>query len=82
MTLPCIGVLDNLMKNWSIPENLIDKPFLSPKELKDILGISILTVYRLIDSRKLPAFKIGNSLRVLREDVIEYLKSHRIDLLN
>jgi excisionase family DNA binding protein len=67
------------MKNWSIPENLITKPFLSPKELKDVLGISLPTVYRLIDSRKLPAFKIGNSLRFLREDVIAYLKSQRID---
>jgi excisionase family DNA binding protein len=69
------------MKNWSIPEKLIEKPFLSAKELKDILGISLPTVYRLIDSRKLPAFKVGNSLRFLREDIIEYLKSHRIDLL-
>ena len=69
------------MKSWSIPENLIEKPFLSPKELKAILGISLPTVYRMIDSRKLPAFKIGNSLRFLREDVITYLKSNRIDLL-
>jgi len=67
------------MKPWSIPENLISKPFLSPKELKDVLGISLPTVYRLIDSRKLPAFKIGNSLRFLKEDVIAYLKTHRID---
>jgi excisionase family DNA binding protein len=67
------------MKNRSIPENLIDKKFLSPKELKDILGISLPTVYRLIDRRKLPVFKVGNSLRFLREDVIIYLESHRID---
>jgi excisionase family DNA binding protein len=69
------------MKNWSIPDNLIEKPFLSPKELKEILGISIPTVYRLIESRKLPVFKVGNSLRFLREDVIAYLESHRIDQL-
>ena len=69
------------MKPWSIPENLITKSFLSPKELKDILGISLPTVYRLIDERKLPAFKIGNSLRFLREDVIAYLESNRIDQL-
>ncbi|MBZ0203315.1 MAG: helix-turn-helix domain-containing protein [Ignavibacteria bacterium] len=52
---------------------------MSPHELKEILGISLATVYRLIDSRKLPAFKIGNSLRLLREDVLVYLKSNRID---
>lgn len=70
------------MKNWSIPENIIDKKFLSPKELKEILGISLPTIYRLIDTRKLPAFKIGNSLRFLREDILEYLKYSRIDHVN
>lgn len=67
------------MKSWSIPENLIDKPFLSSKELKDFLGVSILTVYRLINGGKLPAFKIGKSLRFHREDIIDYLKAQRID---
>ena len=66
------------MKSWSIPENLIDKPFLSPKELKDILGVSILTVYRLVESGKLPVFKIGKSLRFNREDIISFLKAQRI----
>jgi excisionase family DNA binding protein len=77
---PCtVSQLDKLMKNWSIPENLIGKKFLSPKELKDILGISLPTVYRLIDSRKLPVFKVGNSLRFLKEDVLTYLETNRID---
>jgi excisionase family DNA binding protein len=67
------------MNKWSIPENLVNKKFISPKELKEILGISLPTVYRLIESRKLPAFKIGNSLRFLREDIVAYLETHRID---
>lgn len=67
------------MKNWSVPENLIEKKFVSPKELKDILGISLPTIYRLIDNRTLPAFKIGGVLRFSRDDIIEYLKSGRID---
>jgi excisionase family DNA binding protein len=69
------------MKPWSIPQNLINKPFLSPTELKEILGLSVPTIYRLINSRKIPAFKIGNSLRFLREDVIAYLEAQRIDQL-
>jgi excisionase family DNA binding protein len=69
------------MKNWSIPDYLTDKPFISPNELKDILGLSLPTVYRLIDTRKLPAFKIGHQLRFSREDVLEYLKANRIDQL-
>ncbi len=67
------------MKTWSMPENLIKKKFLSSKELKEILGISLPTIYRLIDTRKLPAFKIGSTIRFLREDVIAYLESIRID---
>lgn len=69
------------MKKWSIPENLITKPFFSPKDLKEILGISIPSIYRLIDSRKLPAFKIGKSLRFSKEDIIEFLENQRIDHL-
>jgi len=67
------------MKPWSIPNNLIDKPFISPHELKVILNVSLPTIYRLIYSRKIPAFKIRNSLRFMREDVIAFLESNRID---
>ena len=66
------------MKSWSIPENLIEKAFLSPKELGKILGVSLPTVYRLIDTRKIPAFKIGNSLRFSKSDILAYLESNRI----
>lgn len=73
------STLDKLMKTWSIPENLIEKSFLSPKELSEILCISLVTVYRLIDARKIPVFKVGNSLRFSKSDVLAYLESHRID---
>ena len=72
-------ILDNKMNTWSIPKNLINKKFLSPKELKEILGVSLPTIYRLIDSRKIPVYKIRNSLRFLNKDIIEYLESKRID---
>ncbi|RPI14973.1 MAG: DNA-binding protein [Ignavibacteriae bacterium] len=70
------------MKNWSIPKEVLDKPFLSPKELQTILGLSLPTIYRLVNERKLPAFKVGNSLRFQREDIISYLESTRIDQMN
>ncbi len=73
------SVLDNLMKPWSIPENLIKRPFLSPKELSVVLDVSLTTVYRLIDARKIPVFKVGGSLRFSKSDVLAYLESHRID---
>ena len=67
------------MKNWSIPENLIEKSFLSPNELSKVLCVSLPTIYRLIYSRKIPAFKIRKTLRFMREDIIAYLKNNRID---
>jgi excisionase family DNA binding protein len=74
-----ILLLDKLMKPWSIQDNLIKKPFLSPKELKDVLGISIPTIYRLIEKRKLPVYKVSNSLRFYKEDILAYLEKNRID---
>ena len=70
------------MKDWSIPENLIEKQFLSPNELSKILCVSLPTIYRLIYSRKIPAFKIRNSLRFFRDDIIAYLKYNRIDQID
>lgn len=70
------------MKEWSIPDDIIDKKFISPKELSVILGLSLATIYRFIMKRKIPFHKIGNSLRFSRNDVIEYLNKHRIDLLD
>ncbi|MBP6859095.1 MAG: helix-turn-helix domain-containing protein [Candidatus Magasanikbacteria bacterium] len=52
--------------------------FLTPDNLADILGISKTTVYRLIDKRSLPFYKIGGSLRFKQSDVMEYLEKSRI----
>lgn len=76
-----VSPIDNLMKKWSIPDNILTEPFLTPKELQVILGVSLPTIYRLIDKRKLPAFKIGNSIRFIKKDVLAYLESMRIDQL-
>jgi excisionase family DNA binding protein len=67
------------MKSWTIPENINNKTFFTPKELREILEISSATIYRLIEFRKLPVFKIGKSVRIMREDVISFLESNRID---
>jgi excisionase family DNA binding protein len=76
-----MSILDKLMNSWSVPEKLINKPFVSSKELITILNISLRTLYRLVNARRLPFFKVGNSLRFLREDIIAFLKSNRTDQL-
>jgi len=67
------------MNNWSISDNLIGKKFITPKEFGELLRISQPTAYRLINSRKIPSYKIGNQTRLYREDVITYLKISRRD---
>lgn len=51
---------------------------LSPVELARILNISKATVYRLIEKRSLPFFKVGGSIRFDTKDINAYLGKNRI----
>ena len=62
------------MKLDSITNNLI-----SPEELAELFKISKSSVYRLIERRQIPFYKIGAKLRFSKSDVEKYLKSVRID---
>lgn len=54
------------------------KVFFNPDELGQFLGISKATVYRLINNRRIPFYKVGGGLRFRREDIEEYLTTVRI----
>ena len=49
--------------------------YLSPKQVAEIVGVSVKTVWSWIDAGKLPAFKIGGgrNLRVRRSDVDAFM---------
>lgn len=48
--------------------------FLTPEEVADLLRVSKFTVYRLIESGKLPAKRISaRLLRISKKDVLAYL---------
>ena len=47
--------------------------FLSISELAKIFSVSPKTIYRAVWSKKLPAYKIGRTLRIAKKD-LEYLK--------
>jgi len=55
------------MSIGSNTENRI-KAFLTPKELADLLIVSVPTVYRLVEKRQIPFYKIGGGLRFKLED--------------
>lgn len=61
------------MNNGSTLNKLI-----TPDELADILNISKSSVYRLIEGRKLPFYKVGGSLRFQDDDVKKYLEGVRV----
>ena len=55
---------------------------LKPEDVAERLNISRSLVYDLIEKRKLPCHRIGlgrGAIRVAEDDVIEFLRSNRIE---
>jgi excisionase family DNA binding protein len=50
--------------------------FLTVAELAEQLRVSNMTVYRLVQSGRLPATRVGRSYRIREEDVDRYLAQH------
>lgn len=55
------------------------EPLLTPDKLAEYLGISRTTVYRLVEKRVIPFYKIRGSLRFKSEEVMEYVKKSRVE---
>jgi excisionase family DNA binding protein len=51
---------------------------LTPNELARVLRISKAGVYRLVEKRLMPFYKVKGSLRFDQKDVSEYLQKMRI----
>ena len=47
--------------------------------MADLLRISKSTLYRLIEKRKIPFYKVEGSLRFLKRDIVSYLDKNRVD---
>jgi len=52
---------------------------LTPDELAKFLSISRATVYRLVEKRLIPFYKIRGSLRFEKSDILDYLKKSRVE---
>lgn len=46
------------------------------REASELLGITLRTLYRLIDEGQLPAYKMGRVIRLKVEDVEDYERRH------
>jgi len=45
------------------------------EEVADILKVSVSTVRKLIKSKKLKAFHVGQQLRIKKEDLDDYMRT-------
>ena len=54
---------------------------LTRDEVARLLKISRATLYRLVEARRLPFYKVGHSLRFDKRDVMAFLRNHRVDAL-
>ncbi len=52
---------------------------LTPPEVAALLRISRATLYRLVESRRVPFYRIGGVLRLDRRDLVEYLARQRVN---
>ncbi len=55
-----------------------DSEWLGSKETAEVLGISLRTIYRLVDDGQLPAYQIGRVIRFKRDEVEAFIESTRI----
>ena len=62
------------MNNGSTLNKLINT-----EELIGILNISKSSVYRLVDSRQIPFYKVGGSLRFKEDDILFYLEKSKFE---
>ena len=49
-----------------------------PRDIAELTGYSKPFVYKLISDGKLPAVRVGRSVRVMHADLIAFLEAHRI----
>ena len=69
-----------LLFNKSMTTDLNTLPnLLTPDDLASFLSISKTGVYRLVEKRQIPFFRIGGSLRFGKKDVLSYLQGKRIE---
>lgn len=57
---------------------MVDSKWLSSKEAAERLGVSLRTLYRLIDEGQLVGYQIGRNIRLRHEDIDDYVQRSRI----
>lgn len=56
--------------------------FISPIELARLLAVSRTTIYRIIEQRRIPFYKINGVIRFKKVDVDRFIESGRIESMS
>lgn len=51
----------------------LEKEFLTVDDIADKLGLTEMTIYRLIKNGSIPSYKIGSSWRIKQEDFEKFM---------
>ena len=54
---------------------------LSGNQVAEMFNVSKATIYRLVETRKIPFYKIGGALRFAEEDITKYLEEVRVNTI-
>ena len=65
------------INRWYIIGRVIKMQYLTVKQVISILQVSQRTMYRMIDSGKLPAYKLDRDWRIAKEDMDQFLAERR-----
>jgi len=56
-----------------------DDKFITPKTIARQLGLSLATVYRMLESGEIPCIRLGHSYRIAQNAYEEWLSSQQQD---
>jgi len=62
------------MIKHNIWEDLMDSEFLTAEEVAEYLRLPLSTVYKLVQEKRLPGFKVGKHWRFRKETLNEWLR--------
>ena len=70
----CMSII--LESDYNDKQRKYDEDILTVNDLMDMLAIGKNTAYKLLREGKIKSFRLGNSYKVLRKSVYEYIYSH------
>ena len=68
----------NAIAATDLVESSLDITWLGTADAAERLGVTVRTLYRLIDSGELPAYRFGRVIRLKEDDIARYIVACRI----